>query len=61
MCGCVLWGAAMLQHIELVLCLLSVFVLTDIVQITTSDVVLDCHATGWKDKVGHVGGRKRPY
>lgn len=42
-------------------CLLSVFVLTDIVQITTSDVVLDCHATGWKDKVGHVGGRKRPY
>lgn len=51
----------MLRHIELVLCLLSVFVLTDIVQITTSDVVLDCHATGWKDKVGHVGGRKRSY
>lgn len=58
---CVVGSGDAATYRAFVLCLLSVFVLTDIVQTTTSDVVLDCHATGWKDKVGHVGGRKRPY
>lgn len=58
---CVVGSGDAATYQAFVLCLLSVFVLTDIVQITTSDVVLYCHATGWKDKVGHVGGRKRPY